>query len=292
MVAISEGARSFPFSEVVLARSLTKAGLEATAAWDFAAEVGSQLRATKATTLDIDDLRYVIADYLDQHGLSSIRRRLRVRWWIRARRQPLVIAVGGSSGVGKSTVSQVAARRLGIDQVFSTDMVRSVVRATLNPGLLPALSGSSFSAEKMLRSNLEGNRLLWAFEQQATVVGAATVELSRRMIKEGLQVVINGVHIVPGLVEFPPEWPTFQYVLTVADIDEHRSRFESRMHSSSRPADDYVRRLEAIRELDAYIVAQCRAQGVPVVESTTFDATVLALVEAICSDLEARFDIP
>ena len=78
--------------------------------------------------------------------------------------------------------------------------------------MLPALSESSFSAQRMFRSNLEGNQLLVAFEQQATIVFHAAMGLVRRTIKEGHQLVLNGVHIVPGLIDVPADWPFFQYM--------------------------------------------------------------------------------
>ena len=111
--------------------------------------------------------------------------------------------------------------------------------------MLPALSESSFSAQRMFRSNLEGNRLLVAFEQQATIVSHAALGLVRRTIKEGHQLVLNGVHIVPGLVDVPADWPYFSYMLTVPDRDDHRRRFEARFATSDRPADYYQSRLAA-----------------------------------------------
>ena len=125
------------------------------------------------------------AAVLQERGEADVLRRLRARWWLRSTGHPLVITVGGTSGVGKSTVSDRAAQILGIDRTFSTDLVRAVLRGTLNPGLIPALSESSFSAQRMLRSNLAGDPLLVAFEQQASIVAQASLSLVRRALKEG-----------------------------------------------------------------------------------------------------------
>jgi hypothetical protein len=37
-------------------------------------------------------------------------------------------------------------------------------------------------------------------------------------------------------------------------------------------------------------VEQCHRHGVQVITTTTFDGTVLDLMDAVCRDLEARFD--
>jgi 2-phosphoglycerate kinase len=187
-------------------------------------------------------------------------------------------------------VSAEAADRLGISVVISTDQVRAVIRSVLSPELFPALSQSSFSAAKMLRSNLSGNRLLFAYEEQARIVQHGTVALARRSVKEGQQVMINGVHIVPGLQAVEADFPLFTYVLTVGSPEEHRGRFIKRFLDGDRKPTEYLQRMDAIRELDAYIVEQCHRHGVQVIVATDFEGTVLAVMDAVGKDLEARFD--
>jgi 2-phosphoglycerate kinase len=290
VVSVRDGAVVLPFADAMLARTLVTTGVSAEEALDVAAEVRRRL-GTADRVVPIDEVRDATALTLERRGLLDVVRRLRVRWWIRAARQPFAVLVGGTSGVGKSTVSQAAAAVLGIDRVFSSDLVRAVLRGTLNPDLLPALSESSFSAQRMLRSNLEGDPLLTAFEQQASLVSQATVPLVRRALKEGVQIVVNGVHLVPGLMVVPPDWPVVSAVLTVPDVDEHERRFTARVETSDRNAEHYLARLAAIRDLDRYIVSHARRADVPVVESHTFDQTVADLVGAVVDGLTRLFDI-
>ena len=79
-------------------------------------------------------------------------------------------------------------------------------------------------------------------------------------------------------------------MLTVASPDEHRGWFIRRFLEGDRKPTEYLERMDAIRELDDYIVEQCQRHGVPVIASTTFDQTVLAVMDAVSRDLEARFD--
>jgi 2-phosphoglycerate kinase len=290
VVHVRDGTLTLPFADATLARTLAVTGMDPEAAIAAAREVEAHL-GTDDRVVDVQDVRDITAGVLDLWGESEVLRRLRVRWWLRASHHPVVIAVGGTSGVGKSTVSHSVAQVLGIGRVLSTDLVRAVLRGTLHPDLIPALSESSFSAQRMLRSNLEGDPLLVAFEQQSSIVLEASVAMLRRALKEGLQVVFNGVHIVPGLVEVPPEWPLVTCVLTVPDLDEHERRFSARFATSDRDPQRYLSRLQAIRDLDAYIVQHCRRRGVPVIESRETDQTVSDVVGAIASQLEARFDL-
>jgi 2-phosphoglycerate kinase len=285
--------RRVPMSAGMIARWLMKAGLDSTAADRLAEEVVGSLtgRATATPALVRREAVFAeISAHLLDAGLDIAERRVRVRRWVRTARVPIVIAIGGSSGVGKSTVSNAVADRLGISVVISTDQVRAVVRSILEPSLLPTLHESSFSAAKMLRSNLTGNQLLFAYEEQARIVQHATFALVRRSLKENQQLVVNGVHIVPGLVEIAEPMPLFTYILTVADAGAHRGRFIQRFLEGDRKPTEYLQRIEAIRELDGYIVEQCHRHHVPVIVSTTFDQTVLDVLDAVCADLEKRFD--
>ena len=291
--------RRVPLSAGMIARWMMKAGMDSEAADAAANEVASRAcpcctptRPWPAPTATHPPRRGVpgISNVLLAYGLVDVERRVRIRRWVRTSGQPFVVAIGGSSGVGKSTVSQEVADRLGISVVISTDQVRAVIRSVLAPDLLPALHQSSFSAAKMLQSNLTGNRLLFAFEEQARIVQHGAAALARRSVKEGQQVMINGVHVVPGLMEVEPALPLLTYVLTVASPEEHRGRFIRRFLEGDRKPTEYLERMDAIRELDDYIVEQCQRHGVPVIASTTFDQTVLAVMDAVSRDLEARFD--
>lgn len=286
---VREGRYALPFADSVLARTLVVTGLPVDQALDVAAEVARRLGDDTSRVVDLDEVREQAGVVLAERGATEVHRRLRARWWLRSTRQPVVIAIGGTSGVGKSTVSQSVAQVLGIDRVLSTDLVRAVLRGSLNPDLIPALSESSFSAQRMLRSNLEGNPLLVAFEQQASIVAQASLSLVRRALKEGLQLVMNGVHVVPGLVSVPEDWPLLTYVLTVPEVEEHERRFVSRFATSGREPEHYLARIQAIRELDEYIVGHSRRAGIRVIESSEHDQTVYETVGAIATDLERRF---
>ena len=289
--------RRVPLSSGMIARWVMKAGLASDPADAVAGRVVELVQHAHADdagesgySVRRDEVFARISDVLLADGEPDVERRVRIRRWVRTSGQPLVVALGGASGVGKSTVSQEAADRLGISVVISTDQVRAVIRSVLSPDLLPALSQSSFSAAKMMRSNLSGNRMLFAYEEQARIVQHGTAALARRSVKEGQQVMINGVHIVPGLQPSEPDFPMFTYVLTVGSAQEHRGRFIKRFLEGDRKPTEYLERMDAIRELDAYIVEQCQRHGVQVIVASDFEGTVLSVMDAVGRDLEARFD--
>src|SRR5207302_2322802 len=64
---------------------------------------------------------------------------------------PLVLLIGGATGVGKSTIATQIAARLGIVRVVATDAIREVMRALFSKELMPTLYTSSFDAGTALR---------------------------------------------------------------------------------------------------------------------------------------------
>ena len=71
---------------------------------------------------------------------------------------PLVILIGGATGVGKSTIATQLAARLGIVRVVATDAIREVMRSMLSPELMPTLHTSSFHAGHSAARAAQGSR--------------------------------------------------------------------------------------------------------------------------------------
>ena len=83
-------------------------------------------------------------------------------------RAPLLVLLGGVTGVGKSTVATQLAGRLGFMHVIATDQVRQVVRAFFSHEFLPSVHYSSFDVARALSEPPRGRRgTVAGFLQQA-----------------------------------------------------------------------------------------------------------------------------
>src|SRR4029453_18034384 len=60
--------------------------------------------------------------------------------------RPLVVLLGGTTGVGKSTIATMLAARLGINRVIATDVIRQVLRAFFTAEAMPSVHHSAFDA--------------------------------------------------------------------------------------------------------------------------------------------------
>ena len=204
----------------------------------------ARLRAIAAECLNADRGRALADRYLTLRQLSQLER-------------PLVILIGGTTGVGKSTIATEVAHRLGINRISSTDSIREVMRGIFTKDLMPAIYESAFSAWRGLRVPVpEGaNPVVVGFREQSAVVNTGVKALIHRAAHEGISMVIEGVHLVPGYLDPRQvrECRVVQLVIGVDDEQSHRSHFyirEAQTHGT-RPHRRYETEFESIRVLGA-----------------------------------------
>src|SRR5919201_4933654 len=113
---------------------------------------------------------------------------------------PLVLLLGGATGVGKSTIATMLANRLGITRVIPTDAVREVMRAMFSEELFPTLHTSSFDAARLVRHPLprSADPVIIGFREQASAVAVGVEALIARAVEEGTDLIVEGAHVVPG----------------------------------------------------------------------------------------------
>jgi 2-phosphoglycerate kinase len=277
-----------PYSKGVMTQTLTAAGLNPERGHVIASLVERRLTdgGTTSEELTVRELHeYVEAVLLEIEG-DEAAKRFR-RWTILKRKDiPIIMLIGGTAGSGKSTVAQQVATRLGITRVSSTDVVRQVMRAFFSPALMPVLHHSSFDVPVGSPALPEDGRhdlALLGYVEQARQVCVGVNAILERSERERVSTLIEGVHLVPGLVE-PVDVSRSAVIDTVVFIEDeqtHRAHFTMRgmQTDGSRPVDHYLRSFDRIRQIQEYLVEQADRRGVPVLENTYLDDTVRRLVD-------------
>src|SRR5712691_6949646 len=193
-----------PFSKGRMAQALVLAGVEPERAYELALTIQREVARLGADEIAIEQLHGVVEDVLAQE--ESPRLVSRYRGWHEVLRldRPLILLLGGATGTGKNTLASEIAYRLGISRITSTDAVRQVMRAFFAPGLMPELHFSSFEAAHGLKVPMPDpdseDSALYGFIQQAGQVAVGANAVVERAVLEGLSTVVEGVHLVPGLV--------------------------------------------------------------------------------------------
>ncbi len=209
-------------------------------------------------------------------------------------RKPYVILIGSASGIGKSTIASELAKKLGITHIIETDFIREIVRGIIGPEYAPALHKSSFDAYITLRDKdrFEGNTegLIDAgFEEHATFVIPAIEKVIKIAVEDSEDVVIEGVHVVPGLIDtekYKEDADIHFFILTV-DEEVHKERFVKRAMAIKRGG-IHLEYFKENRIINDYLVRQAIAHRIPVINNLDIDNTIkrmLSLIKEICKTL-------
>jgi 2-phosphoglycerate kinase len=286
-VVVSDRDPGLPYSKGLMASRVMVTGLSAFRAYQVAERIEEVLLDRGSPTVTSNELGEVTVQVLGEVAGERYAKNF-VRWQQVERLDlPLVILIGGATGVGKSTIATQLATRLGIVRVVATDAVREVMRAMFSDDLMPSLHTSSFEAGDSLRDTgfSGGDRVIAGFREQTEAVSVGLKAFLERAAIEGTSVIIEGAHMVPGFVDLGP-WEGrvlgIPVVITVEDEDVHRSHFAVRAGDvSSRPAERYVRGFDNIRRIQKFTRSRALAHGVPVIPNYSLDQAIAAVVELV-----------
>jgi 2-phosphoglycerate kinase len=278
------GRGGLPYSRGLMARALMAAGVSAVRAYELAQRVQDDLTMSGEETVDLDRLEVLAQEVLGENeGMQAIRR-LRRYDSLRDVELPIIVLIGGATGTGKSTVATEVAYRLGITRVTSTDFVRQTMRAFLTRKFMPSIHYSSFEVP----SAYELGGAVTGFVEQTRNVLIGVRALIDRALQEGWSLVLEGVHLVPGMLP-PVEGAMIVHcVLAIEDQELHEAHFWVRdSHSDGmRPVQKYLDSLGDIRLLQDFIVGCARSSGVPVVENASIELSIGTVMELVLSEAE------
>jgi 2-phosphoglycerate kinase len=268
-----------PYSKGLMARALVAAGVQIEPAYLLAKQLELDLAERDARTVSLERLEELAAEILGEDEGPEVVARLRRLAALQALDVPIVLLVGGATGTAKSSVATEVAHRLGITRVTSTDFIRETMRAFFSPRSMPSVHHSSFAGRPLLESFLEQTRNV--------VVGVeAAIE---RAMKEGWSMVLEGVHLVPGLVPAEIEGALVVHVVLAVEAERvHRTNFHVRDAATGgiRAMDRYLDSLAEIRVIQDYLAAQADRFRVPVIESSSVDRATAAVLELVLSSAD------
>jgi 2-phosphoglycerate kinase len=287
VIVISGAEPGLPYSKGLRASELMVTGLSPYRSYQVAEQVEERLLAGELASVTGEELDELTVDVLtDLAGERYATNWLRWRE-IKSLDVPLVIMIGGATGVGKSTIATQLAVRLGIVRVVATDAIREVMRAMFTSELMPTLYASSFEADQTLREPppRPTDRVIVGFREQTAAVAVGIRALVERAAVEGTSVVIEGAHVVPGFFDleaFDGKVLAVPVVVTVEDEDLHRSHFAVRSaEARTRPFERYMRGFPNIRRVQKYIKSQAMSHGVPTITNYSLDQALAAAIDLV-----------
>jgi 2-phosphoglycerate kinase len=285
-----------PFSKGVLSRSLTRADMDPDKAYTFASQIEAHLTDIGIKVITLDDMIVIVREKLREEDAEIAEK---YGLWKRIRKcdEPLIVLIGGASGVGTSSIAFEVANRLGIRNMISTDMIREVMRKIVSKELLPTIYESSYTAYRSLRipPPPEFDEVLIGFRDHVDTVSIGVEAVIERSLKEGISIVIEGVHIVPGFIseDLVKRHNVNMFILTLQDEEVHKGRFYSRCRQmwARRPLKRYMNYFGAIRRTLKYFESQANKHHIPVIENIDVTTTIDSIIENITKTYGSEEDV-
>lgn len=209
-------------------------------------------------------------------------------------RKPYVILIGSASGIGKSTIAAELAKQLNIKHLIESDFIRAVVRGIIGKEYAPALHSSSYDAYKHLRNknryeNYE-DLVSAGFDEHASYVIPALEKIIQRAITDYDDIVIEGVHLVPGLIDIEQfrEFANIYFFVLSSDEDSHKERFVKRavqIHRGGKQLDFFKEN----RIIHDHLLRQAEKNNVEIIKTETIEKSldsILSIINKACTTIK------
>ena len=161
-----------------------------------------------------------------------------------------VILLGGASGTGKTTVGNMLVRELGMSHHISTGFIRASITHLLPQDEADLLRKHTYDAYEALSGPITAGRsaLLEGAIRQAVVLKPSIEACIRRAVREGIGMVLEGSHFIPGVLEPAELGATLLCVLDVPNREELKARALSPNHLRRNLDDEQLARLVQLQD--------------------------------------------
>ena len=277
-----------PFSKGIMSRSLNVADIGIERAHEIASDIETYLVQNNISEISSSDLADVVLNHLK--GLDE-NIALKYKNWrsLRISDEPLIILIGGASGVGTSSMAFELANKLRLKNIISTDMIREVMRKIVSKELSPVIHKSSFDAYESVRTpSIRIDSVIEGFISHVDVVNVGIEAIIERSVKEGISTIIEGVHVVPGFIrkDLIENNNIIMFTLTVDDEESHKQRFYSRCRQPwvKRSLERYMENFDAIRKTQSFLVEQAKIHDTHIIDNKDINETIDLMVNNILEE--------
>lgn len=280
-----------PFSVGYLADTLLKIGISDDVAFEHANAISLEIVKNHAKREITSDEVFQIAIEWYKAFDESLAERVRIISKDYRELRPIIILLGGVTGIGKSTLATQLAKRLDIRSIMGTDLIREVMRLVISVDLMPTLHSSSYIAFKEIENRTlpSLSPTILGFEEQARKVVTGVEAVITQAIKDNDIMIIEGVHLMPGILRsmLVSSANVIQLQLYLEDEQEHMSRLIRREKAAIRST-AYSKYFSEIREIQDYLVSLSKKFKIPRIEVSDDEAAVVDIINEIWQELQKR----
>jgi len=280
VVLVKQGSSLSPFSKEILSRSIQASGLEPFQSYAIARRVESKASKSKLKQITTRRIKKLTDNYIrGRYGDTYADRYL---FWqnFQTSKKPFILLIGGSTGVGKTSLSIEVAHRLGINKIVSTDDIRQMMRLMFSHELMPDLYSSSYEAWKNINIPIakKADPVIEGYNQQSLRINVGIRAIIERSIVENENIIINGIHLRPGFInldDYQKKAYILSAIITCFNKDDYKNRFRLRFRQSPRrKLQNYMENFDNIWKIQSYLYDLANEWNVPLIHNVEFDKSI------------------
>ncbi len=301
-ITVRDPSRETLFSVGLLSHKLQACAISPRDAQNAAQRVMESLQKGGITEISHRELARVIYRVLGERCSMLAANRYLSWQQFQASGRPLILLIGGATGTGKSTVATELAFVINVPRTQSTDLMREIVRSyACDEAAAASLNYSSFEAWRGLpeadpdapESAAGAERVVAGFMAQFHAVRDGIKATIQRALRERQDLILDGVHVIPtrlDMATMAQDALVVPVVLVVATRERLIRRFTERGQKQPGRGGSrrYLRNLDAIWEIQSFLVTEADGAGVPLIFSWTIEDSVyeilLELARAVARD--------
>jgi 2-phosphoglycerate kinase len=295
VIVITDKKGGLPFSKGILASSIAITGIDIITSHKIAMEVEEYLVNRNKDAISLGELRSLVFRYISEKTDIQYAEKYLLWQSVGKLKKPLIILIGGATGVGKSIIATVISNRLNIARVTSTDAIREVMRASVSEKLIRPLRGSSYNAYQYLALPPSGvNPVILGFREQVMAVTVGIEAIINRSIEEKYDTIIEGAHVVPGYLDmekYKDKALIEHIIVSVDNMEIHKEHFRKRTFETqgSRPIQKYIEHIDKIRIIQEYIEELAQKHNATVIDNYDLDHSIQEVLELLFTRVKKEF---
>jgi 2-phosphoglycerate kinase len=291
--------RDAPFSVGILANSLETCAISPEIALVGARMVLENMRSKGFREVDHLTLRKIIYKCLRKHCSQQVADRYLSWRQFENSDMPLIVLIGGTSGIGKGTVSSDLAYRLNITHHQSTGLMREIIRNYLSPQMVPSLAYSSFEAWQGVPSSIDGGQeetkssVIAGFQAQFAAMKPAMESTINSAVGEGHDLILEGTHVLPAAMDIEvkrDEAVVVPLMLATMKKGMLRAQLKRRLPEGNKQQTAHnLDNFDNIWKLQSWLLKEADQDGIPIIENLQVADTVRAVLDHVVEQVMKAF---
>lgn len=174
---------------------------------------------------------------------------------IKKTKKPILILICGMPGSRKSSTAIQLAASLNWQIAIGTDEIREIMKKYDSD---PFLQGVSHNRWRLLGKKTDKNFLL-GFLKHCRKIKEGIKRVLKKSVKNGENLIIEGVHLVPELYKNLKSFKKFHFVFAVKSLSKHQANIKnkiSRRHGKQK--NEWTKKEQDLLKIQNYLTSQTK----------------------------------